>query len=173
MYAHDKEVRNRARDRWVTGEASLTQIARDLGVARGTILRWRVEDEWDGLRNEAEHEAHRKDVQELTEKREKFTQNCIQLWSWLHAQCFRRARQYDDLGLTMPFEEGERMARILLACQTGYYMALGVDPKEEAKHSEETRPRRVLIEYEPSGVFAEVGDAAAGSLAEDQAPPSE
>ena len=161
--AYPKEVRDKAREAWVSGEATIIGLARELGIERGTIQRSRTEEDWDGTKNEIEQEMRRAEVERLAEKREAFQNNSLQLWAFLHAQMFLRAKKYGT-EREMPLDEAIDVAKILAACQTGYYMALGIDPRLEAKFSAQAPQRRVGIEYDPPEYFEETE----GELAEPQ-----
>ena len=171
--SYPKDVRDQAREKWVSGDANISAIAHLFGIQRGTILRWRAEEDWDGLRNEAEQESHAREVETLVQKRQAFTANCLQLWAFLHAQMFLRAKRYGT-DKKMPMDEAIDMAKVLAAVETGYFMALGVDPKLEAKMAVDTSPRRVMVEYDPQpGVFdyARSNDSGNGAGNDEDADP--
>jgi hypothetical protein len=158
MLGHPTEIRERARDAFVNGEGTGAYILRKLGISRATFCRWRAEDGWDEQRNEVEQEARRKSIEELAEKRHRFQENCLDLWNFLHGQMLLRAKRY-GLELEMPLDEAQGMSKVLLAVQSGYFMCLGVDPKLEARFAAETKPRQVMIDYEPQeGVFDVIVD---------------
>jgi hypothetical protein len=167
MLGHPTEIRERARDAFVNGEGTGAYILRKLGISRATLCRWRAEDGWDEQRNEVEQEARRKSIEELAEKRHRFQENCLDLWNFLHGQMQLRAKRY-GLELEMPLDEAMGMSKVLLAVQSGYYMCLGVDPKLEARFAAETKPRQVMIDYEPQeGVFdVVVDDEGVGTVVE-------
>lgn len=147
-HEYPKEVRDKAREAWVSGAQNLAQVSEHLGINRATIQRWRAEDRWDDQRNEVEQENYRREIEKLADQREQFQNSSLKLWAFLHAQMFLRAKRY-GVEREMPMGEALEMAKVLAACQAGYYMALGVDPKLEAKANEISRPRKILIDYEP------------------------
>lgn len=160
---YSKEVREKARTDWLGGK-SIAEVAADMKISYATLNYWRVQEQWDAQKDRIEYDAECRALERLTSQREEFQESSLQLWAFLHAQMRLRAVRYGT-NTEMPMAEAMDMAKILAACQTGYYLALGIDPRIEARENQAARPRRVLIDYQPlvETLAVEYGELAGGN----------
>lgn len=153
--SHPKELREKAKQLFLSGAGTARAIARQIGVERNTLQSWRRQEDWDGLRNLAEHEARQRVSMELADKAEVAKKNCFLFFSALLAQAYKVLEEYSAQGLTVPPAVNMVLAKAGRLCQDGIDIAMGRDYRVEAKNMIDVSPRRVFVDFDPPDWFHE------------------
>lgn len=165
--SHAPETRQQARDRWLSGEMSISALSEYYGVSRGTILNWRRDGDWDAHRQRIDDERLKRSMATIVERSELNDKNHLAIWGFIVQQMYLRAKAMSEGGMKavlagdfMPIEDLERMAKINAISYASQGMILGTHGKNGriSPQGEEDGQRRVLIEYEPFTQTLDLGE---------------
>ncbi len=154
---YSKRKREEARRLFLTGEATVAEIARRLKTKPHTVGLWKREEAWDELRLAIDRQAAEKLVAQLANERVTLNSSHFKLWGVVVSQLFE-SLQRDK---TMDVATLKEVAGILERAQRGQRLARGLSldgQTEEQVRAEAAAENRHLVDVFTEAVKREVPD---------------
>jgi hypothetical protein len=160
MATYSKTMREKARELYLTGEASnVAEIARRLKVKPHTIGRWRKDEDWDALRLKIDRRAAEQLAEKIASERVALNSQHFKLWGVVVSKLFESLQASGLKGEDV--RNLEKVAAILDRAQKGQRLARGLSldgQTEEQIRAEAEADTRALVDLFVDAVKEEVED---------------
>ncbi len=133
------QARHKVRDAFLLGRGSLSALAEENGIRKGTVLSWAAKERWQELREQIESEAVQMRTDSLVAEVAKVNGKLLETWGVFLDRV--RARLQDDHAEPMSAADLDALSRVVARLQGGQRTALN------AEVSGENETREIKIVY--------------------------